>query len=108
MVGRGSTPHREAAALYVLIGREFGLTTQQAQLLCVLTSDRPSFSELATTLGRDRTNVTGMSNVRHESCRSSVRGSTLSAELKLVQSLSWVRDPAPGSPWDDDPYGCPT
>ncbi|MFJ1991740.1 MarR family transcriptional regulator [Streptomyces asiaticus] len=30
------------------------------QPLCVLTSDRPSFSELATTLGCDRTNVTGM------------------------------------------------
>ncbi|GAA1250498.1 hypothetical protein GCM10009579_05280 [Streptomyces javensis] len=44
-------------------------------------------------------------NVRHEPCRSSVRGSTLSAELKLVQSSSRVRDPAPGSPWDDDPYG---
>ncbi|MFD8522282.1 MarR family transcriptional regulator [Streptomyces capillispiralis] len=55
-----TTLHREAAALYALIGREFGLTTQQAQLLCVLTADRPSFSELATTLGCDRTNVTGM------------------------------------------------
>jgi DNA-binding MarR family transcriptional regulator len=55
-----TTLHREAAVLYALIGREFGLTTQQAQLLCVLTSDRPSFGELATTLGCDRTNVTGM------------------------------------------------
>ncbi|MFS7878430.1 MarR family transcriptional regulator [Streptomyces asiaticus] len=55
-----TTLHREAAALYALIGREFGLTTQQAQLLCVLRSDRPSFGELATTLGCDRTNVTGM------------------------------------------------
>ncbi|MFE2035032.1 MarR family transcriptional regulator [Streptomyces scopuliridis] len=52
--------HREAATLYTLIGREFDLTTQQAQLLCTLTSGRPSFSELATTLGCDRTNVTGM------------------------------------------------
>jgi DNA-binding MarR family transcriptional regulator len=52
--------HREINALYNLIARRFGLTTQQIELLCLLNGSQPSFGELATLLGCDKTNVTGM------------------------------------------------
>ncbi len=51
--------HREAAVLYAGIARDFDLTSQQTQVLCGL-ARRPSFGELATLLGCDKTNVTGM------------------------------------------------
>ncbi|GAB2916843.1 MarR family winged helix-turn-helix transcriptional regulator [Streptomyces mayteni] len=51
--------HREVALLYTEIARDLELTSQQTQLLCAL-SRRPSFGELATMLGCDKTNVTGM------------------------------------------------
>ncbi|NYI86756.1 DNA-binding MarR family transcriptional regulator [Amycolatopsis endophytica] len=54
-----ATLHREAAVLYAGIAREFELTSQQTQILCAL-SQRPSLGELATILGCDKTNVTGM------------------------------------------------
>ncbi|PXX71735.1 DNA-binding MarR family transcriptional regulator [Nocardia tenerifensis] len=52
--------NREVNALYHLIARRFGLTMQQAELLCQLHGDPPSFGELASALGCDKTNVTGM------------------------------------------------
>ncbi|WP_040865697.1 MarR family winged helix-turn-helix transcriptional regulator [Nocardia exalbida] len=53
--------HREMSTLYSLIARRFELTSQQAELLCLLGADRPpSFGELAAMLGCDKTNVTGM------------------------------------------------
>lgn len=51
--------HREAALLYTRVARDFQLTSQQIQLLCALAGE-PSFGELATALGCDKTNVTGM------------------------------------------------
>ncbi|MDT0317383.1 MarR family winged helix-turn-helix transcriptional regulator [Streptomyces millisiae] len=51
--------HREVSLLYTEIARDLELTSQQTQLLCAL-SRRPSFGELAATLGCDKTNVTGM------------------------------------------------
>ncbi|MET8652377.1 MULTISPECIES: MarR family winged helix-turn-helix transcriptional regulator [Nocardia] len=55
-----SALHRELGALYSLIARSFGLTTQQIELLCQLDGHTPTFGELATLLGCDKTNVTGM------------------------------------------------
>jgi DNA-binding MarR family transcriptional regulator len=52
--------HREVNALYILVARRFGLTIQQVELLCQLNAGRPSFGELASLLGCDKTNVTGM------------------------------------------------
>ncbi|MFD8247269.1 MarR family winged helix-turn-helix transcriptional regulator [Nocardia sp. NPDC059691] len=53
--------YREISALYTSIARRLELTSQQAELLCLLGADRPpSFGELAATLGCDKTNVTGM------------------------------------------------
>ncbi|WP_324191847.1 MarR family winged helix-turn-helix transcriptional regulator [Nocardia brasiliensis] len=43
-----------------VIARRFGLTMQQAELLCQLHGEPPSFGELASALGCDKTNVTGM------------------------------------------------
>ncbi|WP_036567553.1 MarR family winged helix-turn-helix transcriptional regulator [Nocardia sp. BMG51109] len=54
------TVHREAAALYAEVARRFELTSQQTQLLCLLDRRHPSFGELATLLGCDKTNVTGV------------------------------------------------
>ncbi|WP_280405039.1 MarR family winged helix-turn-helix transcriptional regulator [Nocardia brasiliensis] len=55
-----SALNREVNALYHLIARRFGLTMQQAELLCQLHGEPPSFGELASALGCDKTNVTGM------------------------------------------------
>ncbi|MBB5918142.1 DNA-binding MarR family transcriptional regulator [Nocardia transvalensis] len=52
--------NREVNALYHLIARRFELTMQQTELLCQLRGDPPSFGELATALGCDKTNVTGL------------------------------------------------
>jgi DNA-binding MarR family transcriptional regulator len=52
--------YRETGVLYGTIARRFALTSQQTQLLCMLSRDQPSFGELATLLGCDKTNVTGM------------------------------------------------
>lgn len=52
--------HREMSALYSLIARRLGLTTQQIELMCQLNGRRPTFGELASLLGCDKTNVTGM------------------------------------------------
>lgn len=54
------TLHRETAALYAEIARRFELTSQQTQVLCLLDRHHPSFGELATLLGCDKTNVTGV------------------------------------------------
>ncbi|MEU6731837.1 MarR family transcriptional regulator [Streptomyces physcomitrii] len=53
--------HRETSALYAEVARDFGLTSQQIQLLCLL-AGRPSFGELASSLGCDKTNITGLVN----------------------------------------------
>ncbi|WP_263170177.1 MarR family winged helix-turn-helix transcriptional regulator [Streptomyces sp. SCSIO ZS0520] len=53
--------HRETSSLYAEVARDFGLTSQQIQLLCMLTG-RPSFGELAASLGCDKTNITGLVN----------------------------------------------
>jgi DNA-binding MarR family transcriptional regulator len=55
-----SALHRQVDLVYGTIARRFGLTTQQIELLCHLTGHTPSFGELATSLGCDKTNVTGM------------------------------------------------
>lgn len=55
-----SALHRQIDLVYGLIARRFGLTTQQIELLCHLTEHPPSFGALATALGCDKTNVTGM------------------------------------------------
>ncbi|MFI6215777.1 MarR family winged helix-turn-helix transcriptional regulator [Nocardia brasiliensis] len=55
-----SALNREVNALYHLIARRFGLTMQQAELLCQLHGEPPSFGELASALGCDKTNVTGL------------------------------------------------
>ncbi|MFF0452781.1 MarR family winged helix-turn-helix transcriptional regulator [Nocardia africana] len=52
--------NREVNALYQLIARRFGLTMQQAELLCQLRGHPPSFGELASALGCDKTNMTGL------------------------------------------------
>lgn len=52
--------HRQVGAVYSTLSRQFGLTMQQLQLLCLLEKRRPSFGELAALLGCDKTNVTGM------------------------------------------------
>ncbi|WP_067676173.1 MarR family winged helix-turn-helix transcriptional regulator [Nocardia miyunensis] len=52
--------NREVNALYHLIARRLGLTMQQAELLCQLRGHPPSFGELASALGCDKTNVTGL------------------------------------------------
>ncbi|MBF6329884.1 MarR family winged helix-turn-helix transcriptional regulator [Nocardia transvalensis] len=52
--------NREVNALYHLIARRFGLTMQQAELLCLVSGRPPSFGELASALGCDKTNVTGL------------------------------------------------
>lgn len=52
--------NREVNALYHLITRRFGLTMQQTELLCQLGGHPPSFGELASALGCDKTNVTGL------------------------------------------------
>ena len=52
--------HREVALLYNTTARDLGLTLQQAELLCELEDGRPSFGELARSLGCDKTNITGM------------------------------------------------
>ncbi|MGW4126411.1 MarR family winged helix-turn-helix transcriptional regulator [Nocardia sp. NPDC004711] len=51
---------RAVAALRTAVARRFGLTVQQAELLCQVDHDSPSFGELANRLGCDKTNVTGM------------------------------------------------
>ncbi|AJE85387.1 MarR family transcriptional regulator [Streptomyces albus] len=53
--------HRETSSLYAEVARDFGLTSQQIQLLCML-AGRPSFGELAASLGCDKTNITGLVN----------------------------------------------
>jgi DNA-binding MarR family transcriptional regulator len=55
-----SALYREVGVLYGVIARRFGLTVQQVELLCLLSSRRPSFGELAALVGCDKTNVTGM------------------------------------------------
>ncbi|MGV9680716.1 MarR family winged helix-turn-helix transcriptional regulator [Nocardia sp. NPDC003482] len=52
--------HRETAVLYAEVARQFELTSQQTQLLCLLGADPPSFGDIAAHLGCDKTNVTGM------------------------------------------------
>ncbi|MCI2417824.1 MarR family transcriptional regulator [Saccharopolyspora sp. K220] len=52
--------HRELRGLYAAIARRFGLTPQQIELLCLLKDRSPSLGELATLLGCDKTNITGM------------------------------------------------
>ncbi|WP_227979431.1 MarR family winged helix-turn-helix transcriptional regulator [Nocardia spumae] len=52
--------YRRLGAVYWQVARRFGLTSQQVELLCQLHDQRPSFGELATMLGCDKTNVTGM------------------------------------------------
>ena len=51
---------REIDGLFSAVSREAGLTPQQAQLLCFTQHLRPSFTELATLLHCDKTNVTGL------------------------------------------------
>ncbi|MFI5718837.1 MarR family winged helix-turn-helix transcriptional regulator [Nocardia sp. NPDC051750] len=52
--------YREVNAFYGAVAREFGLTAQQIALLCEVKGRRPSFGELAASLGCDKTNITGM------------------------------------------------
>ncbi|MGV9586785.1 MarR family winged helix-turn-helix transcriptional regulator [Nocardia farcinica] len=52
--------HREIAVLYAEVARQYELTSQQTQLLCLLGNDPPSFGTIAARLGCDKTNVTGM------------------------------------------------
>ncbi|HVV11944.1 MarR family transcriptional regulator [Amycolatopsis sp.] len=60
LAGAMALVHRESSALYSEIARRLGLTSQQTQLFCVLSREQPSFGELATMLGCDKTNVTGI------------------------------------------------
>ncbi|MCX4092613.1 MarR family winged helix-turn-helix transcriptional regulator [Nocardia sp. alder85J] len=60
LVTAAMTLHRETAVLYAEVARQFGLTSQQTQLLCLLSRQEPSFGEVAARLGCDKTNVTGM------------------------------------------------
>ncbi|WP_328396406.1 MarR family winged helix-turn-helix transcriptional regulator [Nocardia sp. NBC_00416] len=52
--------YREVNAFYGAIARDFGLTAQQIALLCQVKDERPTFGELASSLGCDKTNITGM------------------------------------------------
>ncbi|MQY26222.1 MarR family winged helix-turn-helix transcriptional regulator [Nocardia aurantia] len=60
LVTAAMTLHRETSVLYAEVARQFGLTSQQTQLLCLLGREEPSFGEVAARLGCDKTNVTGM------------------------------------------------
>ncbi|MBF6124779.1 MarR family transcriptional regulator [Nocardia brasiliensis] len=53
-------PRDPPVTIATVIARRFGLTMQQAELLCQLHGEPPSFGELASALGCDKTNVTGM------------------------------------------------
>jgi DNA-binding MarR family transcriptional regulator len=46
--------------IYALTSRDLGLTPQQAQLLCEADSVSPALGELATELGCDKANITGL------------------------------------------------
>ncbi|MFI8536127.1 MarR family winged helix-turn-helix transcriptional regulator [Streptomyces aquilus] len=50
----------EIDGLFSTASRQLGLTPQQAQLLCFAQHLQPSFSELATLLHCDKTNITGL------------------------------------------------
>lgn len=52
--------NREIGGLCATVARNAGLTTQQANLLCLAAHHQPSFGELAAALGCDKTNVTGL------------------------------------------------
>lgn len=45
-----------------IVAREFGLTVQQVEMLCVLSDRQPTFGELAELLGCDKTNITGLAD----------------------------------------------
>jgi DNA-binding MarR family transcriptional regulator len=52
--------HCEIDVLHSQVARRFGLTMQQAKVLLRLDGQPPTFGELATALGCDKTNITGM------------------------------------------------
>jgi DNA-binding MarR family transcriptional regulator len=52
--------HCEIDVLHSQVARQFGLTMQQAKVLLRLDGQPPTFGELATALGCDKTNITGM------------------------------------------------
>jgi DNA-binding MarR family transcriptional regulator len=57
--------HCEIDVLHTQVARGFGLTMQQAKILIRLDDQPPTFGELATALGCDKTNITGMVDRLH-------------------------------------------
>jgi DNA-binding MarR family transcriptional regulator len=57
--------HCEIDVLHTQVARQFGLTMQQAKILIRLDDQPPTFGELATALGCDKTNITGMVDRLH-------------------------------------------
>lgn len=54
--------HRHVRTLVGIVAREFDLTVQQVEMLCVLRDRQPSFRELAELLACDKTNITGLAD----------------------------------------------
>lgn len=51
---------RQMRVILAAVARDAGVTAQQVELLCVLERGQPSLGALATLLGCDKTNITGM------------------------------------------------
>ena len=52
--------HRQMRVILAAVARDAGVTAQQIELLCILERGQPTPGELATLLGCDKTNITGM------------------------------------------------